>query len=75
MFNGKAMFPGTSTTNQLERVMAWTGPPKADDLKQLNMNLPSTILQMLNTRKRVVKSDLLGGKVSPQCLDLISRLL
>lgn len=27
MFNGKAMFPGNSTINQIERVLAWTGTP------------------------------------------------
>lgn len=27
MFCGKAMFPGTSTINQIEKVVAWTGTP------------------------------------------------
>jgi len=27
MQKGKPLFPGTSTINQLEKVLAWTGPP------------------------------------------------
>jgi mitogen-activated protein kinase 15 len=30
MFLGKAMFPGTSTINQIEKVVAWTGSPTAN---------------------------------------------
>jgi mitogen-activated protein kinase 15 len=29
MYLGKAMFPGTSTINQIEKVVAWTGSPTA----------------------------------------------
>ena len=56
MFYGKAMFPGTSTINQIEKVVAWTGAPSAQDLKHLNPNLPHNILQLLNTRKKQNKS-------------------
>lgn len=40
IFNGKAIFPGTSTMNQIERVIAWTGPPCSQDLKALSLNIP-----------------------------------
>jgi mitogen-activated protein kinase 15 len=75
MFYGKAMFPGNSTINQIEKVVAWTGTPSAQDLKHLNPNLPNNILQLLNTRKKQSKADFFSGKVSTSCLDLISRLL
>ena len=32
MVKGKPMFPGTSTMNQLERVLLWTGPPSRKDM-------------------------------------------
>ncbi len=35
---GKPMFPGTSTLNQIERVVTWTGPPSTLDLKSLQTN-------------------------------------
>ena len=53
MFNGKALFPGTSTVNQIERVVAWTGPPTTQDLKQLNLNLTHNVLQQLTSRKKL----------------------
>ena len=28
IFKGKPIFPGTSTINQMERILAWTGFPK-----------------------------------------------
>ena len=27
IMKGKPLFPGNSTLNQLERILAWTGPP------------------------------------------------
>ena len=35
IISGKAMFPGNSTLNQIERVITWTGPPSIQDLKSL----------------------------------------
>ena len=35
IISGKPMFPGTSTLNQIERVVTWTGPPSINDLKSL----------------------------------------
>jgi hypothetical protein len=32
MAKGKPLFQGTSTINQLERVMMWTGPPTQSDI-------------------------------------------
>jgi len=75
MFYGKPMFPGTSTINQIEKVVAWTGAPTAQDLKHLNPNLPHNILQLLNTRKKQSKADFFSAKITPTCLDLISKLL
>lgn len=32
---GKAIFPGTSTLNQIERVLELTGKPKPDDIEAI----------------------------------------
>lgn len=56
MFMGKAMFPGTSTINQIEKVVAWTGTPSAQDLKHLSSSLNQSVMQLLNVRKKIVKS-------------------
>jgi mitogen-activated protein kinase 15 len=75
LFLGKAMFPGTSTSNQLEKVLAWTGAPTSAELKQVSANLNPAILQMLNHRKKINRNDFFQGKVSAGCLDLVSKML
>lgn len=52
MFYGKAMFPGTSTINQIEKVVAWTGPPTAAELKQVSTHLNQAV-QLITTRKKL----------------------
>lgn len=75
MFYGKALFPGTSTINQIEKVVAWTGAPTPAELKSMSINLNQTLLQLLNTRKKINRADLFGNKISSGCLDLISKML
>ena len=75
LYNGKAVFPGTSTVNQLERVIAWTGSPSSQDLAHLPRTLSPNWMQMLQTRRKMNKSDFFSGKVPPLCLDLIAKLL
>ena len=75
MFYGKAMFPGTSTVNQIEKVVAWTGAPGQGDLGHLGGSLPQNVVQMLRTRKKVNRGEFFMGKVSASGLDLITKLL
>jgi mitogen-activated protein kinase 15 len=52
MIKGKPLFPGTSTINQLERVLMWTGAPSKNDIESLNINCEKEILNIvLNTKK------------------------
>lgn len=38
VFKGKPIFPGTSTINQMERILSWTGPPKESEIRSLKAN-------------------------------------
>lgn len=49
---GKAMFPGNSTLNQIERVITWTGPPNNLDLQSLQTNFGKEMLDILNKVKQ-----------------------
>ena len=42
---GKPMFPGSSTINQLERVLEITGRPTREDIASVNSPLVSTMMQ------------------------------
>ena len=38
MIRGKPLFAGTSTINQLEKVLQWTGSPTEQEIKSLRIN-------------------------------------
>jgi mitogen-activated protein kinase 15 len=69
------MFAGNSTLNQIEKLLSWTGPPTIQDLKSLSMNFNKSILDLLNTRRKVNKNDFFPTKIPPKCLDLINKTL
>ena len=48
---GKPVFPGTSTLNQLDRVMEVTGRPSVEDVEAINSPLAATMLESLPPTK------------------------
>eukprot|EP01017_Pseudomicrothorax_dubius_P012515 TRINITY_DN1522_c0_g3_i1.p1 TRINITY_DN1522_c0_g3~~TRINITY_DN1522_c0_g3_i1.p1 ORF type:complete len:517 (-),score=114.94 TRINITY_DN1522_c0_g3_i1:74-1624(-) len=57
MLFGRAIFPGTSTLNQIEGVLELTGKPKQEDINSLNSALATNILESITlTRKRTFSS-------------------
>jgi mitogen-activated protein kinase 15 len=44
---GKPIFPGTSTLNQLDRVMELTGRPSQEDIESVQSSLAATMLESL----------------------------
>jgi len=42
---GKPIFPGTSTLNQLEKVIKITGIPSKNDIESINSTLACTLLE------------------------------
>lgn len=49
---GKAIFPGTSTLNQIERVLELTGKPKPEDVDALDSEVAKNILSTINAQKK-----------------------
>jgi mitogen-activated protein kinase 15 len=47
MLNGKPIFPGTSTMNQIERIVELTDKPSAEDLEAIQSPYASTMLDSL----------------------------
>eukprot|EP01017_Pseudomicrothorax_dubius_P028543 TRINITY_DN3392_c0_g3_i1.p1 TRINITY_DN3392_c0_g3~~TRINITY_DN3392_c0_g3_i1.p1 ORF type:complete len:458 (+),score=80.41 TRINITY_DN3392_c0_g3_i1:69-1442(+) len=52
MINGRALFPGTSTLNQIERILELNGKPKAEEIEALDSPLAWNILESLSSVKR-----------------------
>jgi mitogen-activated protein kinase 15 len=50
---GKPLFQGTSTINQLERILSWSGPPSMNDIKSMKVNVNQALLDILHTKRRV----------------------
>jgi mitogen-activated protein kinase 15 len=49
---GKAIFPGVSTLNQIERVLELTGKPKNEDIESIESPLAWNILASINITKK-----------------------
>lgn len=71
---GKPIFPGTSTLNQIEKVIRVIGQPTKQDVEAINSTLAQTLLESMR------KSPFVGlkefqGKASKEALDLLRRML
>eukprot|EP00898_Chlorokybus_atmophyticus_P000837 jgi/Chlat1/1754/Chrsp134S02088 len=79
MLCGRPIFPGTSTMNQLERILQVTGVPSREDVDAIKSPFAGTMLESLtanNTSKTARKSMReLFLNASPAAEDLLRRLL
>lgn len=71
---GKPVFPGTSTLNQLDRVMEVTGRPSQEDVESINSPLAQTMLESLPPTKPKKLRDMFPT-ASEDALDLLKSLL
>ena len=70
MVIGKAVFPGTSTINQIERILELLGKPNALDILSMNSHVaPKIISNITVKRKRDFKT--VFKRASPVALDLL----
>jgi len=74
MFAGRTLFPGTSTLNQIEKILEFTGIPAPEDLDAIDCPLAPDILTALEVSKiRSINSYFPG--LEDSALDLIKGLL
>jgi mitogen-activated protein kinase 15 len=71
---GKPVFPGTSTLNQLDRVMEIIGRPSAEDIEAVDCPLAMTMLESLPPTKPKKLRDVFPT-ASDDALDLLRNLL
>ncbi len=74
MLLGKPIFPGTSTLNQLDRVLEITGIPKLEDIEAIQSPLAMSMLESLPPTKPKQLSALFPMS-SDDALDLLKGLL
>ncbi|CEO96945.1 Mitogen-activated protein kinase [Plasmodiophora brassicae] len=75
MLGGKPLFPGSSTLNQLERIIQVIGMPSQDDLDAIGSEFAQTMLETMNVPQERTKWEDLFPGANPLALDLIDRLL
>jgi mitogen-activated protein kinase 15 len=74
LLHGKALFPGTSTLSQINKVLEVTGKPSKDDILSVQSDLAATMLEtIVVTKTKSLKS--LFPKCNSVELDLLSKLL
>jgi mitogen-activated protein kinase 15 len=74
LLGGKPMFPGTSTMNQLDRIIEITGRPSAEDIEAINSPFAATMLESLpETQPRSLSS--MFPNAPDDALDILSKLL
>ncbi|CAD8084140.1 unnamed protein product [Paramecium sonneborni] len=74
MINGKPIFPGSSTLNQIERVLEVIGRPTTSELESVQAPLASQIVNNIPKGQRIGFTNYFP-KATPQALDLIRKLL
>ncbi|KRX38899.1 putative serine/threonine-protein kinase C05D10.2 [Trichinella murrelli] len=74
MLNGKPLFPGTSTINQIEKIIEVISPPSASDIDSIGSKYAAAVLKtMVNLPTKTIESTI--TKAPCFALDLIKRLL
>jgi len=74
LIGGKPMFPGSSTMNQLDRILELTGQPSDEDLESIQSPFALTMLDTLPpVTKRSYKE--LYPAASEEALDMLQHLL
>merc|ERR1719515_645864 len=74
LISGKPIFPGTSTMNQLDRIMEVTGRPSADDVEAIKSPFAATMLESLPMSRPKPLSDMFP-QASVEALDLLRLCL
>ncbi|XP_025109824.1 extracellular signal-regulated kinase 2-like [Pomacea canaliculata] len=74
MLLGKPLFPGSSTLNQIERIMSSIPPPSRADIESLRSTYGSSVLDKASGKAKRSLDDMLA-EAPADGLDLLRRLL
>mmetsp|Transcript_19236 Transcript_19236/g.53973 ORF Transcript_19236/g.53973 Transcript_19236/m.53973 type:complete len:387 (+) Transcript_19236:148-1308(+) len=72
---GKPMFPGTSTMNQLDRIIEISGMPTEEDIEAINSPFAATMLESLPPTTQKSNLQDLFPHASKDALDLLTKCL
>uniref|UniRef100_A0A6P7HAB8 Mitogen-activated protein kinase 15-like n=1 Tax=Diabrotica virgifera virgifera TaxID=50390 RepID=A0A6P7HAB8_DIAVI len=76
MVLGKPIFPGTSTVNQVEKIMATIPTPSQEDINMVCISgIGSSMIKNASAVQKIPLVSILGNNVPTDAIDLINRLL
>ncbi|CAG9837137.1 unnamed protein product [Diabrotica balteata] len=76
MVLGKPIFPGTSTVNQVEKIMATIPTPSQEDINMVCISgIGSSMIKNASAVQKIPLVSILGNNVPSDAIDLINRLL
>ncbi|NP_001120461.1 mitogen-activated protein kinase 15 [Xenopus tropicalis] len=75
MLLGKPLFPGTSTINQIERIMSIIEPPTHEDILAIRSEYGASVIGRMAAKQRVPLAELFPASCPREALDLLSKLL
>jgi mitogen-activated protein kinase 15 len=74
LLSGKPIFPGTSTMNQLDRIMEVTGRPSAEDVESMKSPFAATMLESLPMSRARPLAEMFSSATS-DALDLLRQCM
>jgi len=74
LLGGKPMFPGTSTMNQLDRIIEVTGRPTAEDIEAIKSPFAATMLESLPPSQPKSLHDMFPS-ASSEALEILKMML
>ncbi|GMH66745.1 hypothetical protein TrVE_jg9644 [Triparma verrucosa] len=74
MISDRPIFPGSSTMNQLERIISLTGKPTSGDVDAINSPFALTMLDSIPPTKKTTLNEIFPG-AAPEAIDLMEKCL
>ncbi|KDD76312.1 protein kinase [Helicosporidium sp. ATCC 50920] len=74
LLNGRALFPGSSTMNQLDRILELTGRPSSEDVEAMRSPFAATMLDSMRAPE-APRLEVAFPDAPPDARDLLSKLL
>ncbi|KAM4028438.1 mitogen-activated protein kinase 15 isoform 1-T2 [Anomaloglossus baeobatrachus] len=75
MLLGKPLFPGTSTINQIERIMSVIPAPSQEDILAIKSDYGASVVSRMNARQKIPLPELLPPSCPSDAVDLMTKLL
>ncbi|XP_021400083.2 mitogen-activated protein kinase 15 isoform X1 [Lonchura striata] len=75
MLLGKPLFPGTSTMNQIEKILRVIPAPSPEDILALQSEYKASVINHMSSRQRVAFEEIFPSSTPLPALDLLKKLL